>query len=473
LRPISLHGIFKLKRFNYKLNRINIRGGKSFVDTSSLCKGAKMIGLTRNRWVGLSAFVVGGFLLSSCAAAADSASRESENDSAEVAINTSGTLRIVGTTDTQTAIEALIEAFSAEYPDVEVLTAFSPTDAYQSNTPRALAGADGPDLAIVFPGVGGPMNARTLLSDGLLADQSDAEWVDSIAPAGLPLVSADGVIAMNPFGYDTIGVIYNQDIFDEQGIAPVSTFSELLTMCRDLRSQGIQPMSYGVSSDFVTQFINYALAASAVYLETPNFDELANSGETTFSDSGWADVVQKNLEMQDAGCFADGFTGSNYDQMIADVASGAVAMTVTVGPSFPAIDAAAPDGNFAMFPLPAYDDEARNGAPAAFSVGIAISANSSKPELARLFADFANQPEIAAVFAQNLGVLPFDPNADVNPRFADQVELISTGRTGPFANQLWPNPETNAAQMKGMQELFTGQNDVAGVLAGMDATLGG
>ncbi len=385
----------------------------------------------------------------------------------------SATIRVVGTTDTQTAIDALVEAFSAEYPDITVETAYTPTDAYITNTPRAMSGANGPDVAIVFPGVGGQMNARSLLDAGLLADQSDAAWAANLTESQLPLVSQDGVVAMNPLGFDTIGIIYNEDIFAEAGVEPVSTFSDLLDLCRNLRDEGISPMSYGVSSNFVTQFINYALAASTVYLETPNFDDLANAGEATFSDSGWVDVVEKNIEMQEAGCFADGFTGSNYDQMIADVASGAVAMTVTVGPSFPAIESAAPDGNFAMFPLPAYDEPERNGAPQAFSVGFGINANSAEPEAARLFVDFANEPAQASVFAQNLGVLPFDPAAEVDAKWALQLELISTGRTGPFANQLWPNPQTNEAQMAGMQQIFTGQATVEDVLRAMDDTLGG
>lgn len=65
-------------------------------------------------------------------------------------------------------------------------------------------------------------------------------------------------------GFDTIGVIYNEDVFADAGVEPATTWSEMLDLCIDLAGQGIAPMSFGLQSVFVGQFIPYALVASTV-----------------------------------------------------------------------------------------------------------------------------------------------------------------------------------------------------------------
>jgi raffinose/stachyose/melibiose transport system substrate-binding protein len=378
------------------------------------------------------------------------------------------TITVVGTTDTQTAIDELVASFSEVNPDITVETVYTPTDSYVTTVPRTLTGSNSPDVAIVFPGPGEAMQAGGLLAAGAIIDQSDFDYVANLTAAQKPLLGVDGSIGFNPMGYDTIGVIYNERIFEENGLSPVETFSEFKELCTTLSANGIVPVSLGLADAFVGQFMNYALIASTVYVENPDFDVQQQAGEATFADSGWVEAMEKQIELRDAGCFGAGYSGTGYEQMLNEVGTGVAAMTVTVGPSFPGIRAAGPDDTFAMFPLPAYDDVEKNGAPQALSVGFGISANSANPDAAKLFVDFANLPENATKFAASLGVNPLDPTSAPAEGFDLQAALINTGRTGPFANQWWPNQRVGDVQGALTQGLFADQNTVADLLTAMD-----
>lgn len=380
-----------------------------------------------------------------------------------------GTIRVVGTADTQAAVEQLVASFTDANPDIEVTTTFTPTDAYISSTPRTLGGSNSPDVAIVFPGPSESMQAIGLLNADLIVDQSESDFLKNLSPAQLPLLGADGQVGFNPLGFDTIGIIYNEQVFNDNGIQPATTFTELKDLCGKLNAAGITPISQGLGTSAVPQFMNYALVASTVYVENPEFDTQQATGDVTFADSGWVEALDKQLELRDAGCFGDDYLGTTYEQMLTNVATGQAAMTVTVGPSFASIREQNPDGTFAMFPMPAYDDVEKNGAPQALSVGFGISAKSSNPDGAQTFVDFANQPENAIAFAGALGVNPIDPSAPAAEGFGLMLELIKTGRTGPFVNQWWPSAEIGDVQTAITQGIFTGQNTVAEGLTQMDA----
>jgi raffinose/stachyose/melibiose transport system substrate-binding protein len=313
------------------------------------------------------------------------------------------------------------------------------------------------------------MQAGGLLKAGAIVDQASYSFAAGLTASQKPLLGSNGQIAFNPMGYDTIGVIYNERVFTENNLKPATTFTELKGLCTTLKAKGIVPISLGLADNFVAQFLNYAMIASTVYVDHPDFDAQQAAGKATFSDSGWKDALSKSVELKDAGCFGDGFSGTKYTQMLTDVGTGKAAMTITVGPSFPAIREAGPNDSFSMFPLPAYDDPNKNGAPQALSVGLGISAKSTHADAAKAFVDFANQPANATKFAASLGVNPIDPKAPPAKGFDLQVALINTGRTGPFANQLWPNAKVNDVQMALTQGLFSGQNSASDVLTGMDA----
>lgn len=380
------------------------------------------------------------------------------------------TITVVGTSDTQVAITDLVKAFEKANPKVTVKTTFTQTGSYVSQEPRVLAGSRSPDVAIVFPGPSTSMQAIGLLQKKLIVDQSSYPYAKSLTPAQKVLLGENGQVGYNPLGYDTIGLIYNKSVFDQNGLKPFTTWGDLLGACKTLSAKGVTPISLGIKDGFPTLFIAFALAASTVYQSDPTFDAKQLAGKATFASGGWGTVFDKELAMKQAGCFSAGLAGETYVSQMDDVATGKAAMSLTVGPSFATIRKSNPTGTFAMFPVPAFDQASKNGAPQALSVGFGISARSKSPAAAKSFVDFANSAKNAATFAKDLGVNSLAKSAEPLEGFADQVALIRTGRVGTFSNQFWPNASVGDTFYAVSQELLGGQISSSEAVKQLDAS---
>lgn len=377
------------------------------------------------------------------------------------------TLQLAATTDVEQAVyDDLIDKFEAANPGINVETAFTPTDQFQTTIPRAMGSNNGPDIVAAFPGIGAGASAYALQDADLIVDQADAPWAADLTDAQRSVLGHDGFIAFNPIGADTIGIVYDTSYFDSIGAEAPTTWSGLLDLCGTLADEGVTPISLGLQSNFVTQFIPYALVASTVYAEDPEFDSEMLAGRGSFEDSGWRTALEKFEALRDAGCFAETISGTTYETMLQDLATGKAAMTVTVGPSLGPIREANPDGDYAMAPLPAFDDAAENGVPQASSIGLVINKKSKHVDAARKFVDFVNEPENLAALAAGYNVIPRDGAAPAG------LEAMSAAfeeqPTGIFPNQLWKSPTGVDSYMAAVQQLFSGQNTVDGVLEAMD-----
>ncbi|MFP3813116.1 hypothetical protein SB660_19105, partial [Bacillus sp. SIMBA_005] len=87
-------------------------------------------------------------------------------------------------------------------------------------------------------------------------------------------------------------------------------------------------------------------------------------------------------------------------------------------------------------------------------------------DAARKFVDFVNEPENLAALAAGYNVIPRDGAAPAG------LEAMSAAfeeqPTGIFPNQLWKSPTGVDSYMAAVQQLFSGQNTVDGVLEAMD-----
>lgn len=383
------------------------------------------------------------------------------------------TLQLVATSDANAEIiQGIIDEYEKANPDVTVEATYSPTDIYQTNTVRSMESSNAPDLVMTFQGVSTGVSAYVLQDAGLAVDQSDAAWVADLPESARPLLGHDGFVAAKPVGVDTIGVVYNEQLFEEAGVEPVSTWTDLIGLCETLNAKGIAPMSFGLQSSFVTFFASFALAASTVYTPEPTFDADLLDGSTTFSDTeGWTTAWEKFVELKDAGCFAPGYEGTTYDAMLQQLAARDVAMTITVAPSLGSIRAANETDDFSMFPLPAFDDAELNGVPQSLSVGMAINAKSPNVAAAQAFVDFVNNAENSALMAEAYSVIPIGEGAPVPEGLDAMVEAFGLGRVGTFSNQAWVSADTTSAYVAGGQEVLLGTKSISDFLAALDATV--
>ncbi|MBB5788739.1 ABC transporter substrate-binding protein [Jiangella mangrovi] len=373
----------------------------------------------------------------------------------------SGELRIAVPTSQGPATTAAAEAFEQEYPDVSVDVSTANTDQYQQATRTQLASGTAADVVYVWAGSGGVMSVATLASEGVLADLSEEEWTAGIPEEQRFLTQVDGKTYILPAIYGAVGAIYNQAAFDTAGVTPPQTWTELLAACDTFNDAGIVPMALGLQTPANGQFIDYSLVATTVYAEQPDFGEQMDSGAATFADSGWRDAMEKYLELNEHGCFQENPTGTPADEALRMVSTGEAAMSVQVNSSLPQVQESAPDTEFGLLALPATDDAPATRLPVALTGTFGVTARSENQATAKAFLDFLAENQ--SIYAEQVSTLPIDPDqapAEVTPALETVSTFVADGRTAPYPDQTWPNPEVQQTHLQVVQDLFTGSASV-------------
>jgi raffinose/stachyose/melibiose transport system substrate-binding protein len=383
----------------------------------------------------------------------------------------SGTVRVVGVADQQKPVEELLGLYRRSHPDESFSTSFAPTDQVQTVVRTQLAGGNTPDLHVLYPGSGSAMSVAELSRAGLLADLDAQPWTRDIPANFDAAYRRDGKTYLYSAGSSAVGAIYNKAAFAEAGVQQPRTWSELLDVCARLKDKGTVPIALGAQTPWVTQMITYALVPNAVYAKDPRFDDEMAAGRATFRGSGWAEAMDKYLELQRRGFFNDNPNGTTYEQQTSLVATGRAAMAVQVSAVLSNFRQAArtPD-DLGMFPFPGGDDAAKQWIPAGVVVGLGVAARARNAAKAKAFIEFLGQQQNINRWAAAVSAIPFkrDAATEIDPALAGFLPIVDDHRAVPFMDQRWPNAEVQPAHFAAVQNLLAGKTDVNGALGQMD-----
>lgn len=117
------------------------------------------------------------------------------------------------------AVDASIEAFKEDHPDVEVKVTYTPYANYWTKLKTSLGGGSGPDVFWM----NGP-NFYQYSTDGLIKNlepfikEDEAFKKDAYVPAVVDLYSMEGELYAAPYFTDSVGLYYNKQLFDDAGV---------------------------------------------------------------------------------------------------------------------------------------------------------------------------------------------------------------------------------------------------------------
>ncbi|WP_299033341.1 ABC transporter substrate-binding protein [uncultured Pseudokineococcus sp.] len=382
------------------------------------------------------------------------------------------TLAVAATTNEQAAMDAVIADFEEANPGVTVNATYSALDQYQTTTRTQLSSGTAPDVLFVWPGDGNPVAVDVVAPAGYLEDLSDEEWVADLPDGIRPVVQdTEGATWIAPISFSGIGAVYNMTALEEVGLTPPETWSELLQFCADAQEQGRSAFALGAQTNWVTQLIPFALTPSLVYRDNPDFAEQMAAGEASFADSEWTTAMDKNLEMQEAGCFQSDPLGTSYEATLTAVAQGDSLGVIQVNSAVPGVQGEAPEGTeVQLLPVPATDDPSETWMAGAAGSSYGINVDAANPDLAHQFLDYVMSPEGTNTYVTTNSALPAIPNDDfqVEPSLEALAQYQEEGRTYPFMDQQWPNARVQQTLFSVAQQLLGGQTDVPSALAAMD-----
>jgi raffinose/stachyose/melibiose transport system substrate-binding protein len=381
------------------------------------------------------------------------------------------TLRLVGVAaPISPATTAVINSFEKSHPNVKINATYVPGDTYTTAVAAQIRAGNTPDLIEVFPGGGSTNSVWELAKSHVIRPLSDQPWVKRLPKAFYPAAQYKGQTYIYPLSFSMIGIIYNKQVFAKYHITIPTTYSQLLSTCSKLKTDGVAPITLALATPWNTQLVNYALVASLVYAKNPHFAADMAAGKATFSSSGWRQAFADYLQMAQRGCFNNGYTGTEYTASLRQLADGKAAMAVQVTESLPAIKSDNPKGQFAMFPFPGV-----NGPPSSIFIpvgandGFGISQSTQHLPEAEQFVDWLNQPANAKKFADALG----DPVIGGSvPHLSSDLKLmepkLAKNETTTYMDQFWPNSQLQPVHFAVIQEVLTHQISVSQALKKMD-----
>lgn len=245
--------------------------------------------------------------------------------------------------------EMMEEEFNATHEDIH-LTISSPNDAMTILKTRFIR-EDYPDII----GIGGDINYSYFVDAEILSDVSDYEGLQNIKRTyldiaeSLELVPTEGTYAV-PYVANASGILYNRDMFEEHGWEIPNTWSELIALCKEIKSEGILPFYFGFKDTWT------CLApwnSMAVDLAPADAAKQVNRGETTFTKE-YREVSEKYLELLKYGP-SDPFA-YGYNDACTAFSKGESAMYPIGSYAVPQILSSNPDMNINSFVMPANDE---------------------------------------------------------------------------------------------------------------------
>jgi raffinose/stachyose/melibiose transport system substrate-binding protein len=385
------------------------------------------------------------------------------------------TISLLGGPGTQFAFDVLIPNFERVYPNITVNVTYAASVAVlQQLETIELASGHGPDVLTTYPGCGNSVSVCVLGPAGYLAPMIKAP-----TRRALPLVlSLDkygpALVAFTP-QVAPYGVFTNNALFAKLGLKVPQTFPQLLDLCRQAKADGTVALIWAGGNAVELSLLVQDLAVATVYGRDRHWTSKQKAGTVTFAGSaGWHQALQEVNDMNQAGCFQPGVTGTTTGASAAlQFAEGRGLMLAGQSSSKGPIDASSPQFSYSFSPFPGGTEPSQTRTLINLTASLSVNARSTTANqaAAQTFIDFIARPKQDALYTELTGGLTqyeflkkqlpafMAPSAQV---FTDNEYVIAPSR-------FWWNPNVQLALQTYGIGVITGQSSIDVVLNAMDA----
>ncbi len=332
------------------------------------------------------------------------------------------------------AFDEMAERFNASQDEI-YLKIESPNDAMTVLKTRFVR-EDYPDII----GIGGDINYSNFLDAGMFMDISDFDGVSDIKPAymdilkELEFIPQDGVYAL-PYVANCAGVLYNKDLFTENGWEIPTTWSELTALSEKIQSEtDIYPFYFGFKDTWTCLAPWNSLAVGLASADTCS---RVNSGETTFTEA-YRDVAEKEKALLD---YAEPNPYAySYNDACTAFARGESAMFAIGNYAVPQIQSVNPDINIDSFTFPANENAEDNVLNSGVDLLFAVMKESKHKDEVYKVLDFMYQDDTIQIYLDNQSAIPCKEGDFTLPSILDSMkEDIDSGNMSDYHDHHYPS----------------------------------
>lgn len=341
-----------------------------------------------------------------------------------------------------TYFDQVEEEFNATHDDIH-LTIDSPNDASTILRTRFIR-EDYPDII----GIGGDINYSYYVDAGILADVSDSEVMGTIKQSykdileALEIVPTEGTFGI-PYVANAAGILYNREMFEEHGWKIPTTWDELMSLCNDIQSEGIQPFYFGFKDTWT------CLApwnAMAVALAPSDVCQQVNKGETTFTDE-YREVAEKYLDLLNYGPedpFAYG-----YNDACTAFANGEAAMYPIGSYAVPQILSVNPDMDIDSFVMPASDTADGNTLNSGVDLMFAVTKDCKNKDAAYEVLNFLYEDDNIQKYIDDQNAIPCkEGDFKLASQLDGMTDYIESGNMTDYQDHYYPSEMAVDAQIQ-------------------------
>lgn len=377
----------------------------------------------RKRWLAF-ALLVGVLAL----VAAGCGGGDDDGGSAGGSEDVSGSISMMGVWagEEQDSVQAVIDGFNEEFPNVEVKYT-SAGDNLVTVLSTAVEGGNPPDIAAVAqPGLMADFAGKDAIQP--IDDLRDAiveNFGEAVADSGAVDGTQYGVLFK---GSNKSTIWYNVAAFEEAGVEPPETWDELTEAAATLKDAGITPYSVGVDVGWpITDLFENVYIRSA---GPEMYDQLAKH-EIPWTDQSVKDALAIMAEVVgDSDNLAGGTDGALQTEMPASVAKvfkdSPDAAMVIIG------DFAPGQGEFTLEPETGYNvftfPSIEGSGPSVVGGGDLFLKFKDSPA-ADAFLEYLTTPEAAEIWAARGGFSSPNKNLDVS-MYPDEITRATAGALG-------------------------------------------
>lgn len=331
------------------------------------------------------------------------------------------------------AFDEMAERFNASQDEI-YLEIESPNDAMTVLKTRFVR-EDYPDII----GIGGDINYSNFLDANMFMDISDFDGISDIKPAYMDIVKElefipqDGVHAL-PYVANCAGILYNKDMFEENGWEIPTTWSEFTALCDTISESGVAyPLYMGYKDTWTCMAPWNALA---VGLTPPDVCSQVNAGNTTFTEQ-YAEVAEKEkalLQYAESNPYA-----YSYNDACTAFARGESAMFPIGSYAVPQIQSVNPDINIDSFTFPANENAEDNVLNSGVDLLFAVMKESKNKEAVYKVLDFMFQDDTIQIYLDNQSAVPCKEGDFTLPSILDGMKQdIDDGNMADFHDHHYP-----------------------------------
>ena len=331
------------------------------------------------------------------------------------------------------AFDEMAERFNASQDEI-YLEIESPNDAMTVLKTRFVR-EDYPDII----GIGGDINYSNFLDANMFMDISDFDGISDIKPAYMDIVKElefipqDGVHAL-PYVANCAGILYNKDMFEENGWEIPTTWSEFTALCDTISESGVAyPLYMGYKDTWTCMAPWNALA---VGLTPPDVCSQVNAGNTTFTEQ-YAEVAEKEkalLQYAEPNPYA-----YSYNDACTAFARGESEMFPIGSYAVPQIQSVNPDINIDSFTFPANENAEDNVLNSGVDLLFAVMKESKNKEAVYKVLDFMFQDDTIQIYLDNQSAVPCKEGDFTLPSILDGMKQdIDDGNMADFHDHHYP-----------------------------------